>query len=222
MGSGDPGNGDGAGAATASAAGGGAARGARGRGAPPVQPKPEELAQMRAKTEQIEGIVKELKAKHADPDLVGDVEVYAKAGRYLLEFPELFGDPERHRSLAGRARSGHRAGEAIERGQSPWNTGKKQIHAYYSEIDGSVQPYGVTLPADYDRRNRRGSTCGCTGGRTTRRNRSSSSAFRPSRRRATLPVADQGQIQLDVFGRINGAGYHWAGEADVFEAHRGG
>ena len=32
------------------------------------------------------------------------------------------------------------------------------------------------------------------------------------------PVADQGQIQLDCFGRINGAGWHWAGEADVFEA----
>jgi hypothetical protein len=32
------------------------------------------------------------------------------------------------------------------------------------------------------------------------------------------PVADNGQIQLDCFGRINGAGWHWAGEADVFEA----
>ena len=32
------------------------------------------------------------------------------------------------------------------------------------------------------------------------------------------PVADAGQIQLDVYGRWNGAGYHFAGEADVFEA----
>ena len=38
--------------------------------------------------------------------------------------------------------------------------------------------------------------------------------FRPG----NVPVADQGQIQLDLFGRINGAGWHWAGEADVFEA----
>src|SRR4029078_5999075 len=37
--------------------------------------------------------------------------------------------------------------------------------------------------------------------------------FRPG----TVPVADQGQIQVDLFGRINGAGCHWAGEADVFE-----
>ena len=32
------------------------------------------------------------------------------------------------------------------------------------------------------------------------------------------PVADEGQIQIDCFGRINGAGWHWAGEADIFEA----
>ena len=34
---------------------------------------------------------------------------------------------------------------------------------------------------------------------------------------SNVPVADQGQIQLDLFGRINGGGWHWAGEADVFE-----
>ncbi|HUA61815.1 MAG TPA: alpha/beta hydrolase-fold protein, partial [Verrucomicrobiae bacterium] len=42
----------------------------------------------------------------------------------------------------------------------------------------------------------------------------SQQTFRPS----NPPVADQGQIQLDCFGRINSAGWHWAGEADVFEA----
>src|ERR1700683_5582026 len=59
------------------------------RGTPPIEPKPEELAQIREKSERIEALVQELKSKHADPDLVGDVEVYAKAGRILLEFPEL-------------------------------------------------------------------------------------------------------------------------------------
>jgi pimeloyl-ACP methyl ester carboxylesterase len=32
------------------------------------------------------------------------------------------------------------------------------------------------------------------------------------------PVADAGQIQLDCFGRVNGAGWHWAGEIEVLEA----
>ena len=36
-------------------------------------------------------MINALRAKRVDADLVGDVEVYAKAGRILLEFPELFG-----------------------------------------------------------------------------------------------------------------------------------
>src|SRR5581483_11950218 len=66
-------------------------RGRGGRGfAPPIQPKPEEIAQVKTKTEQIESMVRELKSKHADPDLIGDVEVYGKAGRMLIEFPDQF------------------------------------------------------------------------------------------------------------------------------------
>src|SRR6185436_4733036 len=71
-----------------------AGRAGAGRGAPPpppVQAKPEELARIKEKTEQIEALVKDLKAKRADATMLGDVEVYAKAGRMLLEFPELFG-----------------------------------------------------------------------------------------------------------------------------------
>ena len=51
-----------------------AGRGGRG-GQPPFQPKPEELQQVQAKTGEIEGMVKDLKSKHTDPDLVADVEV---------------------------------------------------------------------------------------------------------------------------------------------------
>jgi dipeptidyl aminopeptidase/acylaminoacyl peptidase len=38
----------------------------------------------------------------------------------------------------------------LQGNQPQWNQGKKQIHAYYSEIDGAVLPYGVTLPENYD------------------------------------------------------------------------
>src|SRR5579862_7554687 len=112
---------------------------------PPIQPKPEELAKVKEKTEQIEALVKDLKAKHANPELVGDVEIYSKVGRMLLEFPELFGTQN------GIDHSFRVLDQGIERAkQPPSNADKKQIHAYYSEIDGSVQPYGITLPANYD------------------------------------------------------------------------
>ena len=38
-----------------------------------------------------------------------------------------------------------------------------------------------------------------------------------SRPPGNAPVADQGQIQVDLFGRINGEGWHLGGEDDVLE-----
>jgi pimeloyl-ACP methyl ester carboxylesterase len=188
-----------------------------GRGAPPIQPKPEELAQVRSKTEQIETEVKELKAKHADSDLVGDVEVYAKAGRYLLEFPELFATQNGIDHSLVVLDQGVDRGKQLLAGQSPGTTGKKQIHAYYSAMDGSVQPYAITLPENYDPAKPARLYVWMHG----RQNNTTESEFIFSQqtfRPGNPPVADQGQIQLDLFGRINGAGWHWAGEADVFEA----
>jgi pimeloyl-ACP methyl ester carboxylesterase len=187
-----------------------------GRGAPPIQPKAEELAQIRAKSEQIEGFVKELRSKHADADLLGDVEVYAKAGRILLEFPELFGTQNAVDHSMAVLDQGIERAKQLSDGASPWNSGKKQIHAYYSAIDGSVQPYAVTLPEGYDPAKPARLYVWMHG----RQNNTTESEFIFSQqtfRPGNVPVADQGQIQLDLFGRINGAGWHWAGEADVFE-----
>src|SRR4051812_4914807 len=67
--------------------------GGQGRGggtAPPITAKPEELAKIKEKTGQIEALVKDLKAKRAKPELVGDVEVYVHAGKMLLEYPDMF------------------------------------------------------------------------------------------------------------------------------------
>src|ERR1700761_4969160 len=58
-----------------------------GRGQP-FQPKPEDIQQIQSKTAEIEDMVKGLKAKQADSDLLADVEVYGHAGRMLLEFPD--------------------------------------------------------------------------------------------------------------------------------------
>jgi pimeloyl-ACP methyl ester carboxylesterase len=150
--------------------------------------------------------------------MLGDVEVYSKAGRMLLEFPELFGTQNGidHSFLV--LDQGIERAQQLQNGQPQWNQGRKQIHAYYSEIDGSVQPYGITLPADYDPSKPARLYVWLHG----RQNNTTESEFihnfltpRPP---GNAPVADQGQIQLDCFGRINSAGWHWAGEADVFEA----
>ena len=196
----------------------GRAGGRGGRGAPPIQPKPEEIAQIKAKTEQIEASVKELKAKHADAALIGDVDVFAKAGRILLEFPELFGQQPAIDHLMTVLDLGIERGKQLQSGQSPWTAGKSRTYAYYSEIDGSVQPYHVSLPADYDPSKPTRLYVWMHG----RQNNTTESefiySFEHPRPPGNAPVADQGQIQVDLFGRINSAGWHWAGEADVFEA----
>jgi hypothetical protein len=195
----------------------GRGRGRGGRGQPPIQPKPEELAQVKAKTEQIEGMVRDLKAKHADPDLVGDVEVYGKAGRMLLEFPDQFFTQNGiDHSLAVLDQGIERA-KQLQAGQSPWTQGKKQIHAYYSGIDGSVQPYGVTLPDNYDPSKPARLYVWMHGRANTMTESEFLHSF-PNSGPGRPPVADIGQIQVDVYGRLNSAGYHWAGEDDIFEA----
>jgi pimeloyl-ACP methyl ester carboxylesterase len=189
-----------------------------GRGAPPVQAKAEDLAALKSKSEQIGLLVKELRAKHADAALVGDVEVFAKAGRFLVEFPELFGTQAAiDHSMAVLDQGIGRAKE-LQAGQAPWTTGKSRTYAYYSEMDGSVQPYHVSLPADYDPNKPTRLYVWMHG----RQNNTTESEFIYSfdhpRPPGNAPVADQGQIQVDLFGRINSAGWHWGGEADVFEA----
>ncbi len=187
------------------------------RGTAPIELKPEERAQIREKSERIEALVQQLAAHHADPDLVGDVAVYAKAGRFLLEFPELTITQAAIDHAMVVLDQGIDRGRQLTAGQAFWTQGKKQIHAYYSAMDGSVQPYAITLPDTYDvakptrlyvwMHGRQNNT-------TESEFLFSQQTFRPS----NPPVADQGQIQVDLFGRLNSAGWHWGGEADVFEA----
>jgi hypothetical protein len=187
-----------------------------GRGGPPFQAKPEELAAIKAKSEQIEATVKELKAKQRDSDLIADVEVYGKAGRFLVEFPELVASQNAMDHAATVLDQGLERAHQLQDGSAPWNSGKKQIHAYYSAIDGSVQPYAVTLPDNYDPAKPTRLYVWMHG----RQNNTIETEFifnQQNARPANPPVADQGQITLDLFGRVNGAGWHWAGEADVFE-----
>ena len=185
---------------------------------PPVQAKPEELAKIKEKTGQIVALVKDLKATGAKPELVADVEVYAHAGQMLLEYPDMFGNQAAIEHAFTTLDQGIERGQQLQSNQPKWNEGKKQIHAYTSEIDGAVLPYAITLPENYDPSKPARLYVWLHG----RQNNTTETEFIYSqlnrRGPGNPPVADQGQIQLDCFGRINGAGWHWAGEMDVFES----
>ena len=192
---------------------------ARGPATPlPVEAKPEELAKIGEKTAQIEVLVKDLKAKHADPVLVTDVEVYAHAGRMLLEYPEMFGTQAAIDHAFVTLDQGIERATQLQSNQPQWTQGGKRIYAYTSEIDGAVLPYAVTLPENYDPNKPTRLYVWLHG----RQNTTTEAEFihLQLNRRSTgnPPAAHQGQIQLDCFGRVNGAGWHWAGEMDVWES----
>lgn len=185
---------------------------------PPIEAKPEELAKIQEKTVQIEARVAELKSKRTAPELVDDVAVYAHAGRMLLENPNMFANQAAIEHAFATLDEGLERAKQLQAGQPQWTQGKRRIYAYTSEIDGAVLPYGITLPENYDPAKPTRLYVWLHG----RQNNTVETEFIYShlnrRGAGNPPVADQGQIQLDCFGRVNGAGWHWAGERDVWES----
>lgn len=77
-----------------------------------------------------------------------NAEIFLKAVRLALEFDEFYKPDEvkKARELLAEARSRI---DALRRGQQPWlkQTGFT-VRGYYSQIDGSAQPFGLEIPAD--------------------------------------------------------------------------
>lgn len=188
----------------------------KGAGPPPIVPKAEELRQVQAKAGRIDAILRGLRG--VDEKLLADVEVYSKAGRFLIEFPTTFFTQEGiDQALAVLDRGIERA-LLLEKGQSPWVAQKgRKIHGYHSALDGSVQPYGLTVPESYDG-SKPARLYVWLHGRDQRLSEANFIARFPAPNNgATYRTADVGQITLDCYGRWNNAN-HWAGEVDVFEA----
>lgn len=184
----------------------------------PIQARPEELAKIKTKTEEIEALVADLKARGAHADLVGDVAVYAHAGRMLLASPDMFTNQAAVEHAFAALDQGIARGHQLQANQPQWTQGRRRIYAYTSEIDGAVLPYGLTLPENYDPAKPTRLYVWLHGRQNTGTETEFIYGFLNRKGPGNPPVADQGQIQLDCFGRINGAGWHWAGERDVFES----
>jgi predicted acyl esterase/pimeloyl-ACP methyl ester carboxylesterase len=150
-------------------------------------------------------------------DAVAEAEVFAvgitRALRYDTEFSPA--------DVALLKKSLERARErvvALEDGRQPWAQKKgKAARAFVSAVDGSVQPFGVIVPAKYDRARPirldvvlHGSSrpVGMSELRFLAR-------FDEGDEGGTAP--DQDFVELHPLGRVENC-YRWAGETDVFEA----
>ena len=118
---------------------------------PPIVPKPEELAAIRSKLSQLDSQLSALAANKANPGLLTDVEIYAKAARFLLEFPQTFFTQDGIAQASSVLDEGLNRARQLQANQPSWTNAKGRfIHAYRSPLDGSVQPYGVTIPDSYN------------------------------------------------------------------------
>ncbi|MBM3971824.1 MAG: hypothetical protein FJ302_18485 [Planctomycetes bacterium] len=182
----------------------------------------------------LQKVVGDLKQKKLDQRHVADVEIYAKSVEWALRHGEFYLPPapkdgskpkvepkSKYPQYALNAiKTGLKRAEELVAGKPSWpaQTGKS-IRGYVSRVDGSVQPYAVTLPDGAGARtSKRWPLYVVLHGRGGDRNEIrflEDHHDKPWPKDGPLSAADF--VQLDVFGRIDNA-YRWAGETDVFEA----
>jgi poly(3-hydroxybutyrate) depolymerase len=151
-------------------------------------------------------------------DLLADAEVFAKGLAWALRYDTQF-EPADVALMKKALKRGRERAAALESGKPAWAEKKGRIaRGFVSAVDGSVQPYGVIVPAGYDPTKPirldvvlHGSTrpVGMAELRFLSR-------FDEGDAAATAP-GEQDYIELHPLGRVENC-YRWAGETDVFEA----
>jgi dienelactone hydrolase len=155
-----------------------------------------------------------LRAKGADPALLADVDIYRRAGEYILRFPEEFANQAYVGDTLAVLDAGLARARELEGGSPSWPQRKGHVvRGSVSRVDGSVQPYGLTIPASYDGRRPMRLDIWQHGTNRTL----NEVAFITQQQADNAIPADQDYIQLEPLGRTN-VSYRWAGEADLFEA----
>ena len=98
---------------------------------------------------EIDALRDALKGKPDLLELLPDVQIYHNAVRYALAYDEFFNVREVAVAKKLLEQGMERAGQLRE-GKAPWNTATGLVvRGYVSKIDGSVQPYGLVVPASY-------------------------------------------------------------------------
>src|SRR5437762_7439223 len=98
---------------------------------------------------EIESLRGELKSRRALVDLLPDVQIYHKAVDWALRYDEFYKSNE-VQVARGLLQQGTERARALRGGWALWtNATGLIVRGYVSKIDGSVQPYGLVVPASY-------------------------------------------------------------------------
>jgi dienelactone hydrolase len=97
----------------------------------------------------IAGLRTALRNKPALLELLPDVEIYHKAVHDALKYDEFY-RPAEVATARALLRQGIERAAQLKQGKAPWTTATGLVvRGYVSRIDGSVQPYGLVVPASY-------------------------------------------------------------------------
>ncbi len=171
-----------------------------------------ESSRLKARIETLRG-----REDAATRDHLADAAIYQKAAEWALRFEPSLVEADIRQVNKTLSRGFERAA-ALESGSAKWD-GKRGrlVRGYRSEVDGSVQPYGLIIPHGYDPAKPIRLDVVLHG--STRPVGMSETRFMQSFDEGDFgdTALDNDYIELHPLGRVENC-YRWAGETDVFEA----
>jgi predicted esterase len=186
--------------------------------APPPSKPPDEATRQAIDTRmnKLHMAITALRRQRVSDPALADVEVYYKAAAWITRHNEFYQGDAGAWTVEALDRGLLRASQ-LAQGELPWLfiPGQPIVRGYRSRVDGSIQPFAVTYPAEYGRNLRKKWRLDVV--LHGREPSLTEVRFLHEHNGNTPATKGQDFIQLDIYGRGNNA-YRWAGEADVFEA----
>ena len=181
---------------------------------PAPQVRQQLVSGLKSLQDRVDALTQSASSDAASQKQLADVAVFAKALDWMLRHDEFSGKGYSEQAARVLEMGLKRAGE-LQADEPSWiRRAGVSIRGYVSKVDGSVQPYALTLPegvlSDPERR-------WPLHVKLHGRYNAMNEVNFISRHEHQLVSNDQDWVQLDVYGRGNNA-YRWAGETDVFEA----
>jgi pimeloyl-ACP methyl ester carboxylesterase len=146
-------------------------------------------------------------------DRLPDVQIYLKAVRYAIDHGEFYDVKDVGRAGDLLKTAGQRL-DLLQKGQAPWTAARGLVvRGYRSELDDSVQPYGLVIPEQLDLSKPVPLYVWLHG----RGDKMTDLQFIHQRQTSVGQIAPPNAIVLHPFGRYCNA-FKFAGEVDVAEA----
>ncbi|MFO1021217.1 MAG: prolyl oligopeptidase family serine peptidase [Planctomycetales bacterium] len=171
------------------------------------------MQKLAAEGKELQKSVDALRGKVQPAHRWADVAIYPKGVEWILRHKEFY-KPEFVRFTEEALKRGKERLAQLEQGKAPWEEAEKRtIHGYISRVDGSVQPYAISIPAALrSKPDAKWPLHIILHGRNATLNEV---GFLHSNEGKPLEPG-QAWAEVEIYGRTNNA-YRWSGETDVLE-----